>query len=62
MPDIGAGGPAWSPDGTRIVFGVDARRFYIANADGSGVIRRVNADMPPSSYTWAIAQWSWTPR
>ena len=59
VPDIGGGGPAWCSS-EKVVFGGDARRFYIGNADGSGVIRRVDVEyMPASSNQFTIARWSW---
>jgi Tol biopolymer transport system component len=32
-----AGSPDWSPDGTRITFGVEDKAVYVMNADGSGL-------------------------
>lgn len=57
QPSIGTGTPAWSPDGTKIIFGGDDGIFYIANADGSGLIRRVKAPMP-GGYSAGSMAWS----
>lgn len=44
--------PAWSPDGTRLVFvgEADSPGLYVVNADGSGLVRITDdpADTAPS--------------
>jgi Tol biopolymer transport system component len=58
-PDLDISAPAWSPDGTQLLFG-DARRFYIANADGSGAIRRIGGPTAAVSDPGHNSRWSWT--
>ena len=42
------GGPVWSPDGDRIAFRYAGKTWSIANADGSGDAREVDALKPLS--------------
>jgi Tol biopolymer transport system component len=49
----GSGGPRWSSDGTRIVFGSDRDgngEIYVADADGSNIVRLTNH---AANDTWA---------
>jgi dipeptidyl aminopeptidase/acylaminoacyl peptidase len=62
LQGFASSGPAWSPSGTQIVLGMDAREFYIAAADGSGPLRRVRVSMPQTRHDWPYDAWSWTPR
>ena len=55
---IGLSGPSWSPDGTKVLFNDgDSGKLYIANADGSGLIRRVTPVLaggyPVGSFSWS---------
>jgi len=55
---IGLSGPSWSPDGTKVLFSDgDYGKLYIANADGSGLIRRVTPVMQ-GGYPWGSLSWS----
>jgi Tol biopolymer transport system component len=53
---IGLSGPSWSPDGTKVLF-TDSGKLYIANADGSGLIRRVTFFLP-GGYPFGSLSWS----
>ena len=54
---IGLSGPSWSPDGTKLLFSDDYGKLYIANADGSGLIRRVTPVLK-DGYPWGSLSWS----
>jgi Tol biopolymer transport system component len=47
--------PAWSPDGTKIVFdarGTRKRHIYTVNADGSGLIQITSSGLGDSGPDW----------
>src|SRR5262245_49442456 len=47
--DGSVGSPDWSPDGTRIAFGVEDAGLYVMDADGGGLTRsRLPEGSPPS--------------
>ena len=55
---IGLSGPAWSPDGAKVLFSDEGGKLYIANADGSGLIRRVTPPMENGYAPWGALSWS----
>jgi TolB protein len=53
--------PDWSPDGTHIVFGT-MNNFFVANANGSGMVQFVNAALTPAAGSSYGDWWSWSSR
>jgi Tol biopolymer transport system component len=62
-PTTGIGPAAWSPDATRLVYGPSSgRSFFVANADGTGPIDRIDLNIPTGGAEATPPAWSWTSR
>jgi TolB protein len=46
-------GPAWSPDGTRIAFARGEADIYVANADGTNVVRLTDGPVMENEPSWS---------
>ena len=46
-------GPAWSPDGTRIAFARGEADIYVANADGTNIVRLTEGPVMENEPSWS---------
>jgi dipeptidyl aminopeptidase/acylaminoacyl peptidase len=59
----GVSSPGWSPSGAELVFGNDVHDFFIARADGTGIVHRGSVPITIDSNRASVVNaWAWTSR